>query len=121
MAKIKTSEATGAALDWLVARCEDLSVVYRDEHLRIVPIPGQYSSPYAWSPTYDWSQGGPIIERERIRLEWQFSLDEWSAHIFEDDKLSVCGWGQATLIAAMRCYVASKLGDTVDIPEELVT
>jgi hypothetical protein len=24
------------------------------------------------------------------------------------------------LIAAMRCHVASKLGDTVDIPEELV-
>lgn len=28
--------------------------------------------------------------------------------------------GPTPLIAAMRCYVASKLGDEVDIPEELI-
>ena len=28
--------------------------------------------------------------------------------------------GPTPLIAAMRCYVASKLGDEVDVPEELV-
>jgi len=27
--------------------------------------------------------------------------------------------GDTPLIAAMRCYVASKLGDEVEIPEEL--
>jgi hypothetical protein len=27
--------------------------------------------------------------------------------------------GPTPLIAAMRCYVASKLGDYIDIPEEL--
>ena len=27
--------------------------------------------------------------------------------------------GDTPLIAAMRCYVASKLGDTVELPEEL--
>ena len=27
--------------------------------------------------------------------------------------------GKTKLIAAMRCYVASKLGDEVEIPEEL--
>jgi hypothetical protein len=27
--------------------------------------------------------------------------------------------GPTPLIAAMRCYVASKLGDEIDIPEEL--
>ena len=31
------------------------------------------------------------------------------------------GVGKTTLIAAMRCYVASKLGDTVEIPAELLT
>ncbi len=30
------------------------------------------------------------------------------------------GMGPTPLIAAMRCYVASKLGDEVDIPEELL-
>jgi len=28
--------------------------------------------------------------------------------------------GPAPLIAAMRCYVASKLGNEIDIPEELI-
>jgi len=28
--------------------------------------------------------------------------------------------GDTPLIAAMRCYVASKLGDEVDVPEELL-
>jgi hypothetical protein len=29
------------------------------------------------------------------------------------------GTGSTPLIAAMRCYVASKLGDEVEIPKEL--
>ena len=28
-------------------------------------------------------------------------------------------FGKTKLIAAMRCYVASKLGDEVEVPEEL--
>jgi hypothetical protein len=28
-------------------------------------------------------------------------------------------YGPTPLIAAMRCYVASRLGDEVDVPEEL--
>jgi hypothetical protein len=30
-------------------------------------------------------------------------------------------YGPTPLIAAMRCYVASKLGDEVEIPAELLT
>ena len=32
-----------------------------------------------------------------------------------------CERGPTKLIAAMRCYVASKLGDEVDVPEELLS
>jgi hypothetical protein len=28
-------------------------------------------------------------------------------------------WGDTPLIAAMRCFVTSKLGDEIEIPEEL--
>ena len=38
-----------------------------------------------------------------------------SFHIDDDGLI-----GPTPLIAAMRCYVASKLGDDVDIPEELL-
>ncbi len=61
----------------------------------------------------NWAQGGPIIDRERINVEpfRDINGDQWSAD---------GAWNSPTaLIAAMRCYVASKLGDEVDVPEEL--
>jgi len=101
--KIKTSELTGAALDWAVARCE--GGVGNDQLVG------------AWySPSTDWAQGGPIIEREKITLRiWE---DEDYVHAY---KWNTEGWleGPTPLIAAMRCYVSSKLGDEVEIPEEL--
>jgi hypothetical protein len=47
--KLKTSELTGAALDWAVARCE------LGEAINEIDDPHFYST--------DWAQAGPIIER----------------------------------------------------------
>ena len=65
----------------------------------------------------DWSQGGPIIEREKICASCPSTGDFWDArlHKFPPEYTR----GPTPLIAAMRCYVASKLGDEVEIPEEL--
>jgi len=66
-----------------------------------------------YSPSTNWSQAGPIIEREQISLK-----------VFPDGWTAWCGDpmdGSNPLEAAMRCYVASKLGDEVDIPEELLS
>ncbi len=98
--KVTTNELQGAALDWAVARCEvDAEFI------------GEIDDPHFYST--DWAQGGPIIEREQIAL-YLGGDDEWMA----DD-----GWKRATgptpLVAAMRGYVAMKLGDEVEIPEEL--
>jgi hypothetical protein len=95
---MKTSERTGFALDWAVAKCEG----------------GTWCS--AYTPSTNWAQGGPIIEREMIELIPQTPA-LWDAmyrgqHIPND--------GPTPLIAAMRCYVASKLSDEVEIPQELV-
>jgi hypothetical protein len=104
--KIKTSELTGAALDWAVAACEH-NVGWEPE--------GEDRDFYS----SDWSQGGPIIEREGISVDRMGRA--WTADIAD----SVGGYiehtesGPTPLIAAMRCYVASKLGDDVDVPEEL--
>jgi hypothetical protein len=99
--KTKTSELTGAALDWAVARCEGGV--------------GDNQLIGAWyAPSTDWSQGGPIIEREGMSVGmvneyWQAHLSEFG--LWED--------GPTPLIAAMRCYVASKLSDEVEVPDEL--
>jgi hypothetical protein len=98
---MKTNELTGNALDWAVAKCEG----YR---LDLVPED-------SYTPSTDWAQGGPIIEREGIELT---CTDEWKA--FMPFQSIPCDEdGPTPLIAAMRCYVASKLGEDVSIPEEL--
>jgi hypothetical protein len=111
--EMKTSELTGAALDWAVAKCEGIGLGPRG--LVVYYYEGE---PAMWRPSTNWAQGGPIIEREKIRLDttWNCEDGHWSARMD-----TVGGWwlGDTPLIAAMRCYVASKLGDDVDVPEEL--
>jgi hypothetical protein len=105
---MKTSELTGDALDWAVAKCEGINYVKDDVRFR-----GAYARKYST----DWAQGGPIIEREGISLfrhEAPPALNcgeyYWKANNTH---------GPTPLIAAMRCYVASKLGYEVELPEEL--
>jgi hypothetical protein len=102
---MKTSELEGPALDWAVSKCEGVEWEQGDLDA------GEYGP--GFMPTTNWSQGGPIIEREKITPEW--TGENWMAYIRHDDEF----FGPTPLIAAMRCYVASVLGDTVEIPEEL--
>lgn len=67
----------------------------------------------------DWEQGGPIIERERISID--FDADPaWGEPCAASTRDAPCYWvGPTPLIAAMRCFVASKLGESINLPEEL--
>ena len=113
--KIKTNELIGPALDWTVALCggQEHRNLYGHVVLEFVP---KYST--------DWSHGGPIIEREGInvgRYEWMgpsMEVISWSAERYATEKPGK-QIGPTPLIAAMRCYVATKLGDEVEIPDEL--
>jgi len=96
--KIKTSELTGAALNWAVEEAGDKDHTY---------VPRAYST--------DWAFGGPIIERNGLSVMPDTGLDWWVAH----QGTVHYGYGPTPLVAAMRCFVASKLGDEVDVPEEL--
>ena len=100
---MKTSELTGAALDWAVH----------------VALHGACEGYAEYEYSTDWSQGGPIIEREKLDLEWR-SISGCRAKYEWLDEPFYEGIGPTPLIAAMRCYVASKLGDDVDVPEELL-
>jgi hypothetical protein len=120
---MKTSELIGPALDYAVAKCEgrDVQVYVRkygaSEYLHIKQINADF-----YEPSTDWSQGGPIIERELISAQstWDGEKVGWEAksptrHEYYFALLT----GPTPLVAAMRCFVASKLGDNVDIPAEL--
>ncbi len=110
---MKTSELQGAALDWAVAKCEGVAVEYIDDEITqcLLQKPqGRYT------PSTDWTQGGPIIEREKIATRLDTSVNLWIATAPFLPEFS----GTTPLIAAMRCYAASKLGDEIEVPEELL-
>ena len=121
--KIKVSEASGPVLDWMVAKCEGLATNDYGEVLERQP---RYST--------NWAQGGPIIEREGILLRPLrrpgHSMDgQWLAMFDGENTGTMVQWvkrtdwhrhywsGDTPLIAAMRCFVSSKLGDEVETPE----
>ena len=104
--KIRVSEAAGPVLDWLVANGEGLLDKWG------------VCAPIGFKPSTNWAQGGPIIERERISIRQWTNVPIVHAYMPQDD----APWasdGTSPLIAAMRCYVSSRLGDEVEVPEEL--
>ena len=68
----------------------------------------------------DWAQGGPIIEREKMHSIHFCKQGETTKSWFYWTGQTPMMCGPTPLIAAMRCYVTSKLGDEVDVPEELL-
>lgn len=122
--KIKTNELTGAALNWAVALMEFPNPDYEDSD-RLVYVQGD--DDFHFSPSTNWAQGGPIIERERIGIDGmgidnatpgEVEAFKWVGG--EHDSFPLTATGPTPLIASMRCYVASQLGDEVDVPEELM-
>lgn len=123
--KIRTSDLTDIALDWAVCEATGLLAAYprvrKDFALQWPSTGNQHLH-----PSTDWSQGGPIIEREKIdlnhyRLADKTAMWEASGSIGAKGAGYRYAVGPTPLIAAMRCYVASKLGDEVEIPSELVS
>ncbi len=118
---MKTSELIGAALDWAVAKCEGVTVLPKMRGGCYVTLNKGETVLLCYST--DWAQGGPIIEREGISIRYseKDARGAWYAVLGPNRFLSPDheGSGPTPLIAAMRCYVASKLGDDINMPEEL--
>lgn len=125
--KVKTSELIGLALDWAVAKCEGVRLTQRIDSFKaygavVLQKGGVYS------PSTNWSQGGPITQNKKIDTKliddsipelWGAQLsDPFGARRRNSESLHY-SIGPTALIAAMRCYVASKMGEETDIPDEL--
>lgn len=120
---MKTSELIGPTLDWAVMKLEGRVLVQtlgggllvNGRHEDGRELPEDWQMTFMWHPSTDWEQGGPLIEREGIAL-WPNGTAPWDASVLNGKYVES---GPTPLIAAMRCFVASKLGDEVEIPEEL--
>jgi hypothetical protein len=123
--KLKTSELTGKALCYSVTMLEMPHLVWGEtiglHHASDQIVVPELKEPLCYSPYMGWEQCGPIIEREKIGVvPSDDDANVWIGSVYEPE------WrcnrtGPTPLIAAMRCYVASKLGDEVEIPDELFT
>jgi len=121
--KIKTSELSGMALCYVVCKLEMPHLTWGNdigehEHSKQIVVP-ELAEPFCYSPFTSWAMFGPIIEREKIDVDFMRGDMEWKACWFGPEEYNT-SYGSTPLEAAMRCYVASKLGDEVEVPEELV-
>jgi hypothetical protein len=124
--KMNVNELTGSKLDWAVSKCNN--TIWNNPETKPYLFLKNHDNGFHYYST-NWAQGGPIIEREGIDLycnvptnpahkdpSWRGS---WRARYHRCGYGTDMSHGPTPLIAAMRCYVASKLGDVIDIPEEL--
>lgn len=138
MGKIKTADLIGPALNYASA------IANGEKELTVFPPPFAEHPPSVMRTVtlgnrhkqrvhveyLSWQTAGPIIEREKITVSYNIDHKvgcQWFAYI--DDYTKPHGTAARSayfktastpLIAAMRCFIASRLGDEVEIPEELL-
>ena len=113
---VKTSELTGAALDWAVAKVISRAAEW-DSSSGLLWFESSGHEWLVWSPSSDWEQGGPLLDKYNVWL----SDDEGEAVASCHPHVNEFIHGASTrLIAACRAIVQSQLGNTVDVPEGLL-
>lgn len=143
MEDVQVSSLVGSALNWAVAKASAIPMFEMGLHGN---WPGNYEVTKAtqvepavirdlmgrlwfeaslrsvpWSPSTDWSQGGPLIEKHQIKLEWD-GVDGkaiWWKATHQD--IAQFQMGETPLIAACRAIVAAHLGEVVSVPAELIS
>lgn len=128
--EVNTADLAGAALDWAVAQAEAVPVAIAAPHYgtdwRVYKpdFGGKYS------PSTDWAVGGPLIAKFQVALipethdgmEGTEMSERWYADAYygggEQYTTEHC---DTALIAACRAIVATKFGDSVQVPKELMS
>lgn len=155
--KMETADLSGLALDWAVAAASGL-LGEVTQAINWVQLAHQrcglpFTHGRVFSPSTDWCEAGPIIERANITIIRAYDEEEVDAKGFCTEKripqwFAECGswignptstsyegehmaptfmvgeagghYGTTPLIAAMRSFVAFKLGAVVEVPAPLV-
>lgn len=118
--EVKTHDLSGAVLDWAVAKAEGVAVVTdpnSPSSRQMVEDAEAINGWYCFSPSNDWSQGGPLIEKYSVEFEW---ITDATIRA-EVPACGSYGYGNKHLTAALRAVVSSVLGDTVSVPKELLS
>ncbi len=130
MKQVKVAEATEAQLDWMLGVAEgyDLSLYGVDPSIRAQKPGLGVHAP--WKPTRLHSQIGPIMDREKMDYETVWSTRGCGVRTgFQGYRathpknhgglIRYHGYGANLSIATARCFIVSRLGDVVEVPEAL--
>jgi len=124
--EVKTAELTGEALGWAVGIAEGLDLIL---------VHPEYGNPWRvfarhqatateytkrYNPWEDWALGGPLIEKHVRLIEATASSEVASAVWCPVAEREGEGWGGTVLTSSMLAIVAAKLGNTVQVPKELM-
>lgn len=147
---VAVKDLSRAALNWAVAQVVDYKtaleendhgpdewIVMGREDMYLTRDPDMFD---VWSPSTDWSQGGPLIDKYDVELirfgeqAWYERDPQWNQKpcvgavirhapydtVSGDISIEECMTGETRLIAVCRAIVAAKLGDIVKVPACLV-
>lgn len=104
-AEMKTASLTGPALDWTVAQVEGVSCT-------------PHTIKRFYRPSTDWSQGGPLRDKYDVGIEP--GVPDGLPYAYVPGRDLHGSRGETALIALCRAIVTAKLGDVVQVPEELM-
>ena len=130
---IKTEDLTQGALRWAVAKALGHNVTISFGHIVVNDWqkPGSLVRGNPFIPDMNWMQCGPILDHAThngwkmaiVRGDGGANQDSagfgwYDGHVGWDD--FVFAEGPIVQVAICRCLVRAKLGDTVDVPAELL-
>lgn len=115
--KVKTSELSGVQLDYAVAWAIDSGqpVVHITSETSFVELNGEF-----YSPSTNWIQCGELVKPHEVAFATHPAGRLWRACALKAPINNVIEEGEIPQIAICRAVVAAKLGDEVDIPDELM-
>nr|CAC9202484.1 Uncharacterised protein [Pseudomonas putida] len=124
--EVRVSNLIGAPLDWAVAKVESIETSWRygRELVQVHDRGGIKlieSIRSIYSPSTEWSQGGPLIDKHNGGLHYEAHLaDANFRYSSGPGRTGFWCYGPTALIAFCRGLVKAKLGDTVQVPKELM-
>jgi hypothetical protein len=122
--EVKLADLEGRALDWAVAQVAGVAVKLSPPHNGTYWRVSLVDRGYAYRPSTDWNQGGPLMEKYAKSFGMVDSSDPPRFRAFARDNgpegfCRIAG-GATILQAFCRALIRLHRGDVVAVPEVLV-
>lgn len=119
--KVQAKDLIGEALDYAVANAHKLRVEKAWSGNGIIVFPDPHDPDWVWlrhyNPSENWGFGGPILDRYAHTAIKRDGM--WEVEMFDNTRFCLSYKDKSLLVAAMRCFVACKLGYEIEVPDEL--